>query len=154
MHDNPFESPQAITEPQPVTPAVGIENLPIASSNRRFFNLILDTFFFYIFLSVCLVNLVQMGFLSSFEGPLPLQIIAIGLFLLYFVPQEIIWGRTLAKFITGTRVVNHEGGPASPGQILGRTLARFIPFEVLSFHGYHPVGWHDRLSKTRVIQQR
>jgi type II secretory pathway pseudopilin PulG len=36
--------------------------------------------------------------------------------------------------------------------ILGRSLARYIPFEPFSFlTGSHPMGWHDRLSDTLVV---
>jgi len=153
MHDNPFESPQTIAPPHPYVPEKRSTELPIASSNRRFFNLILDTVFYLIFSAFVGVFLGLTGMYEAIED-LPPQVFGILLMLLYYVPQEIMWGRTLAKFITGTRVVNEKGGPPTPGQVFGRTFARLIPFEVFSFFGSHPVGWHDKLSKTRVIHER
>ena len=74
---------------------------------------------------------------------------------LYYTVLEGVFGRTLGKLVTGTRVVALDGRRATLLQILGRTLARFIPFEPLSFFGRGaPIGWHDSLSNTRVIQIR
>jgi len=39
-------------------------------------------------------------------------------------------------------------------QVLGRNLARLIPFEPISFLGSTRTSWHDRLSGTRVITLR
>ena len=73
----------------------------------------------------------------------------------YFVVMETLFQRTLAKFLTGTRVVTKTGEHPSFGQIVGRTLARCIPFEAFSFLGNgNPVGWHDSLSNTRVVNTR
>ena len=63
-------------------------------------------------------------------------------------------GRTLGKLVTGTRVVNAAGGTPSFKQILGRSLARFIPFEAFSFLGDDGRGWHDSIPDTYVIRCR
>lgn len=63
-------------------------------------------------------------------------------------------GKTLGKFITKTRVLTYEGEKPSFNQIVGRTLARLIPFDALSFLGSGYTGWHDSLSKTMVIDER
>jgi uncharacterized RDD family membrane protein YckC len=75
---------------------------------------------------------------------------------LYRMVVEAVWGRTLGKLVTGTRVVALDGGAPSTAQIVGRSFARMIPFEPLSFFGGagRPVGWHDSLSRTRVIRIR
>ena len=70
----------------------------------------------------------------------------------YYVLFEALTGRTPAKYITGTRVVNMMGGKPSFGQILGRSAARFIPLEPFSFFGSSRRGWHDSLSHTRVVR--
>ncbi|WP_430454172.1 hypothetical protein [Rhodopirellula europaea] len=45
-----------------------------------------------------------------------------------------------------------DGGKAGFGKILGRSLARMIPFDPLSYlFGDKRLGWHDTLSGTRVI---
>jgi type II secretory pathway pseudopilin PulG len=49
-------------------------------------------------------------------------------------------------------VVNLDGTKPSFLRIVGRSLCRDIPFEVLSFlFGEYPYGWHDRISKTMVV---
>ncbi|MEM6265057.1 MAG: RDD family protein, partial [Bacteroidota bacterium] len=65
---------------------------------------------------------------------------------------EAAFGKTPGKFVTKTQVVNKDGGKPTPGQLIGRTFARFIPFDAFSFLASNPVGWHDSLSKTRVVK--
>ena len=74
----------------------------------------------------------------------------------YFVPQEASSGKTLGKLITGTKAVNEDGSKLTFGKAVGRTLCRFIPFEVFSFLGGQdrPKGWHDRIPKTIVVSTR
>ena len=70
----------------------------------------------------------------------------------YYAVFESIWGRTPGKFVFGTVVVDESGGKPGPGQIIKRTLCRFIPFEAFSFFGSR--GWHDSISRTRVVRTR
>jgi len=73
----------------------------------------------------------------------------------YFVFMESLFQRTLAKLLTGTIVVTENGARPSFAQILGRSFSRLIPFEAFSFlGGNHPVGWHNSLSRTRVVSTR
>jgi uncharacterized RDD family membrane protein YckC len=67
----------------------------------------------------------------------------------YYFILETFYGRTLGKLITRTKVVNRDGSQPVYTNIAGRTLARFIPFEPLSFLGTK--GWHDSMSDTRVV---
>ncbi|NJK94867.1 MAG: hypothetical protein HC905_08085 [Bacteroidales bacterium] len=53
--------------------------------------------------------------------------------LIYYPFFEIILGATPAKFLTETRVTDEIGNKATPGKIMLRTFARFIPFESFSF---------------------
>jgi uncharacterized RDD family membrane protein YckC len=70
---------------------------------------------------------------------------------LYYLLFETITGRTLAKYITKTKVVDSNGNKPKLNTILLRTLCRYIPFEPFSFLGSDNSGWHDKLSKTLVI---
>jgi uncharacterized RDD family membrane protein YckC len=76
------------------------------------------------------------------------------MYFIYFAGMEIVFGRTIGKLLTGTRVVNNSGEKPAVGQILGRTLSRFIPFEPFSFLGNEGRGWHDSLSNTYVVKSR
>lgn len=71
---------------------------------------------------------------------------------IYYIVSESIWSKSPAKFITKTKVVNNRNKKPSFGQIIGRTAARFIPFEAFSFlSSKHPRGWHDKISGTKVV---
>lgn len=72
-------------------------------------------------------------------------------YLAYFIFFESIWQRTPGKWITGTKVVRLDGSKPVFWRIVARTLCRFIPFEMLSFYGQYPWGWHDHISKTMVV---
>lgn len=72
----------------------------------------------------------------------------------YSLFEYLAGGRSIAKFLTGTKVVSEDGNPITYPQILGRTLSRFVPFEPFSFLGDQPIGWHDSWSGTRVVKTR
>lgn len=62
---------------------------------------------------------------------------------------EALFGRTLGKLLTGTRVINVGRRKPGWGRAFLRMLARCIPFEPLSLR--NGVMWHDRLTGTRVV---
>jgi uncharacterized RDD family membrane protein YckC len=72
--------------------------------------------------------------------------------MVYYIAFEGATGCTLGKLVTRTRVVDESGGPASFGQIVGRTFSRFIPFEAFSFLGQDARGWHDSITGTYVVR--
>ncbi len=71
--------------------------------------------------------------------------------LTYYGMFESYLQRTPGKFITGTRVIRYDGNNPTEWNILIRSLLRQIPFEAISFIGPLPVGLHDSLSKTLVV---
>lgn len=81
-------------------------------------------------------------------------IFAILILLAYYFLLEAVSGRTLGKLITGTKVVTEDGQKPSFADIAVRTLCRCIPFEPFSFFGSGTGGWHDSLSKTRVVKAK
>ncbi|HUG69438.1 MAG TPA: RDD family protein [Pirellulaceae bacterium] len=158
--ENPYAAPETIQDHP--------NELPIASQGKRFLNLILDSIVTQVLSGMAGLALgVVIGISRASQGaPITPQdetmlqvagmFVGLGAMIVYFVFTETVFQRSLAKFITGTRVVRVDGGRPSFGQILGRTLARLIPFEAFSFFGGkgYPVGWHDSLSGTRVISTR
>ncbi len=126
----------------------------LADSGIRFLNYILDTIGMYAFIFFVIYLLSEsfsLGFyLETSDSPLLLL-----LYLLmpaYWVIFEHFFQKTPAKFLTKTKVVTINGYKPSFWNIVGRTLCRFIPFEQFSFLGSTPVGWHDSISKTRVVR--
>ena len=127
-----------------------------ASKWLRLLNLLIDYIAFWVLgLVVGMVIIYVFGMENAhwLEGG---SGFAIGILvpLAYYILVEGATGRTLGKLVTGTRVVNAAGGTPSFKQILGRSLARFIPFEAFSFLGDDGRGWHDSIPDTYVIRCR
>ena len=74
---------------------------------------------------------------------------------IYYLIFEATTGRSLGKLITGTKVVTaNQQHRASFLQILGRSIARLIPFEQFSILTSDHRMWHDSLSRTIVVDVR
>jgi uncharacterized RDD family membrane protein YckC len=131
-----------------------------ASQGKRFANYLLDSLFLFILgfifgagLGIVLA-IVYPDSLSVFNNDNKLVNYLFGFIvgMIYYSILEFTTGRTIAKFITKTKVVNEKGEKPDLGSILIRSLCRFIPFEPFSFLGSDASGWHDKLSKTKVIE--
>jgi uncharacterized RDD family membrane protein YckC len=128
----------------------------LAGRWQRFFNFVIDY--------LCFVGLAFIiGFVVAVAGgdaglqlmrSIPDLVFGVALMAVYYIVLEGVFGRTLGKIVTGTRVVGVDGRRPSLPKIIGRSLLRFIPFEALTFFGPNGRGWHDRLSGTRVIKVR
>lgn len=157
--ENPYASPAVpadlLSHPREIRPA---------SQGKRFLNFFVDSIViqipvqlgsFALGMTYALVKQSGGGEITQDDLTI-LQIIGFfwGLTALvgYYVLMELMFQRTIAKFLTGTIVVNNDGLRPTFQQILGRSLARCIPFEPFSFLAKQPpVGWHDSLSKTLVV---
>lgn len=145
---------------------VSRHNIKLASSDKRFLNYLLDLFIGIIVIAFVVgLILALLGFGEELDSEFINSRVFNYLFtFLYYLLFESLFGRTLGKFVTGTMVVNEDGGKPTFGQILKRSLIRLIPFEPFSFFGnkgnlgedgkHRPVGWHDKWSRTRVIEIR
>lgn len=58
-------------------------------------------------------------------------------------------GRSLGKYITGSKVICIDGTEPTFKDYFIRNISRFVPFDALSFLGEN--GWHDGWSETRVV---
>jgi hypothetical protein len=72
-------------------------------------------------------------------------------FIGYYFVMEMYCQRTVAKFITRTKVVTDSGDKPTVSDILARTFCRLIPFDQISFL-FIRNGFHDKLSGTRVVK--
>jgi uncharacterized RDD family membrane protein YckC len=145
---NPYEPPKTAAGQD--AGGVAVE-LRAASGGARFANFIIDTVVIQVLTFVIAVAAAVGGVVL--DGPIT-YVFTFGAVLIYYIGFELLGGRTVGKLITGTRVVNEQGGPPRLAQILGRTVARFVPFEPFSFLGDSSGGWHDRWSGTQVIKVR
>lgn len=73
--------------------------------------------------------------------------------LLYYLVFEGIFKTTIGKLITRTKIVRLDNENLGFIDILLRTFSRFIPFEQLSFLMDNSVGWHDKISETRIVDK-
>lgn len=158
---NPYLPPVANLD---VIPPEKLESqFPDASNGKRFLNWLIDHIGIYA--CAAMVGVVigvseklgmmygwldRLGNLSGLENILFTAAITIA----YYTGFEGVFGRTLGKLVTGTKVITDEGTKARFPQVIGRTFARYIPFDGLSFVIGEGGGWHDRLSGTRVVDLR
>lgn len=73
---------------------------------------------------------------------------------LYYTFFEGLFGFTIGKLVTNTRVVDEQGNRLSLGRAALRSLCRFIPFEPFSLllsDDDVRRGWHDSLAKSYVV---
>jgi uncharacterized RDD family membrane protein YckC len=150
---NPYAPPAAAVSE---TAAGGQESeQEPASRGRRFANLLIDTLCYYALTMVVGVGiaLVDASFLEHMST-VGEYLFGTGLMLVYYLPSEALFGRTVGKLVTRTRVVSQSGGPPDFLQVLRRTLIRFVPFEAFTFLSERSVGLHDRWSETRVVLTR
>jgi uncharacterized RDD family membrane protein YckC len=156
--DNPYRSPaSAVAEVH-----VAAQAMVDAGKWRRFFNLLLD----YIAMFAGVFVLTIIAVLAGGEGVADWidgmgfwqeRLLGVGVLLAYYIVMEGLFGLTIGKWITGTRVVDEGGGPPTWRQAVLRSLARLIPFEpfsVLFSEDGVARGWHDRLPRTRVVMRR
>ena len=142
--NNPYSAPSADEDLPLARDYAG--DLVDASPGLRFVHLIVDYIAFLLLTAVC----------GVFAGALGIQVqpfIVYPVLIVFYVFFEGVFSATPGKMLTRTRVVSLDGSKPSFGQVLGRTLTRFVPFEAFSFLGSGS-GWHDRWPKTRVVRKR
>jgi uncharacterized RDD family membrane protein YckC len=128
-----------------------------ASKGIRFFTYVIDIILIYAMIFI--LGIFMYIFLRESETEKYLDKIPDILFgymamIIYYFPQEALFGRTLAKVILGTKVVDSHGNKVGPLKSLGRTFSRLIPFEAFSFLGDEGRRRHDSLTSTYVIKFR
>lgn len=155
-----------VDEPVTICPKCGqaldqhraiVKGIFVASLGARFANQLVDYIGYFIscfvlgfIVGIILVLSHNTYLIQGFsKGPYSL-LLGLLVIILYFVFFEVIWQRTPGKWLTKTKVVMKDGSKPDFLHILGRTLARFIPFDNFSFL-FTPIGWHDSLSGTMVV---
>ncbi len=155
MEQNPYAPTKAAlneVSPEEDEPSEALEPAP---RWRRLANLLVD--FVGITLTSMLFGLILGG--ARVILHFNMQQLMRGLFgwtviFLYYLACEALFGQTLGKLVTGTRVVTESGGQPAFWQILARSIYRFVPFEPFSLFNLRRIAWHDRWSNTRVVRAR
>ena len=130
-----------------------------AAPRTRFVNLLADNIIFNV---LCFVLIFLTGVMlavagrqrelesfAEFLGGMGGKFVFVLAYLFYYTLTESMWGRSPAKFLTRTRVVDAQGDLPGWMEILGRSLCRVIPFDAFSF--LFGKDWHDRFSNTFVV---
>lgn len=133
-----------------------------SSLGLRFANLIIDRivvfvlFFLFGLFSSFTYQLLNIEFFINITDKLTNlskigdMILTSTVYFLYLLLMEYFTkGRTIGKYITGTKVISTDGAQPSFQDYFIRNISRFVPFDGLSFFGTN--GWHDSWSNTRVI---
>lgn len=135
-----------------------------ASSGKRFANYIIDYLFFYAILfvgSMTIAYLFPSGYLDAVSNATItgsdiidtiLNLIIFGLYM--FVLEALFKGKSIGKLFTGTRAVNEDGTRLTLHNALMRGLVRSVPFDGLSALGSPSYPWHDKWTKTYVIDEK
>ena len=122
-----------------------------ANAGKRFGNYMIDR----ILCTVMVFGFIELvGKIGSYSLREFMEGISLLLFPCYWIIFEYFFQKTPGKFITQTTVLTIYGDKPTFLNTVGRTLCRFIPFEQFSFLGSRAVGWHDSISKTRVVEDR
>lgn len=123
---------------------------------KRLLNLIIDAIIIGIITNTFfLFYLGRIPLANEYSGSIFLNVAALVCYLVYYTILEGFTGRTVAKFITRTKVMT-ENDYSRPKFLnaLFRSLARLIPFEPFSFLSKRPVGLHDIIGSTIVANSR
>jgi uncharacterized RDD family membrane protein YckC len=159
--ENNDENSQILDEelmaPEDIQKKIEIDS---ASGGKRLANLIIDRIVLYLFFVVLGVVIGifspdTMNTVIEQENTPAFKIIdffiSIMVGLTYYIGFEAATGRTIGKYVTGTKVVDNYGKKPDTSTIIARSLCRLIPFNAFSFLNSKSSGWHDSISKTRVV---
>ena len=133
-----------------------------ANSGRRFFNFLIDRVAIYLVWKFLLsrVNLAILIKIYQYtRSEVAIYLFTYLFYIAFFVLlqatlETFAHGKTLGKWITGTRAVNQDGTPIDGRTAILRGLSRLVPLEVFSALGSPCFPWHDRWTKTYVINER
>ena len=138
-----------------------------ASVAKRLLNYFIDVFVFSFLVSFLLMAVAPVyPLMNKIMQKQPLDLsdqfaiwFVYGLFM--SIMESLLKGKTIGKYITGTRAVDENGFPVNSQTAFLRGIIRFIPFEQISAIniGFNPFGllppypWHDRWSNSVVIDE-
>jgi uncharacterized RDD family membrane protein YckC len=134
-----------------------LKKIPTSKKNRLV-NFLIDLVFVYATKTLIQVVhdsiiLFSGGFLKVYRIDLPTILLYFLLpYTLYYILFEGLWGQSIGKMITRTKVVDKQGNKPGLGAVVIRAVCRLIPFEPFSFFGKSKRGWHDTLSDTYVVK--
>jgi uncharacterized RDD family membrane protein YckC len=149
---SPYRAPQSsLADPDDAV------HLEVASRGSRLANLLIDYVIFILLLFVitfALVFIMSEEAFDRYSTSLLADLSGLLILSVYYIACEGVWGRTVGKLVTGTKVVDEHSKPPGWSKVVGRTLSRLIPFEPFSVFGERRLCWHDSLAGTKVVRCR
>lgn len=130
-------------EKTPIPPDLGIP-VNTVKPGIRFVHFLIDGFIIQAFIYA--INIIPSVEVAQFFSIL--------LYPLYYIFFEYHYQFTPGKLVSNTIVVNENGERPELRIITLRTFARYVPFEPFSCLGDNSWGWHDRWTKTYVIDKK
>jgi len=136
--------------------------LVYAGAGQRFANYIIDLIVYDLLVRFIIDPMVASGnniIYAQIQSPAFLLFLnQVFFFVVYtsymFLLETIFKGKSIGKFVTGTKAVNEDGTIISAKTALLRSLSRIIPFEPFSALGNPSRPWHDRWTHTFVINEK
>jgi uncharacterized RDD family membrane protein YckC len=135
-----------------------------ASMGKRFLNYFIDVIVFGVLIFITLMAMATVNpqliesFIKknetgdfSFIEQLLIQVIY-GTYM--FIVEALFKGKSLGKLVTGTRAVKQDGTLIVLRDAQLRGLCRMVPFNAFSALGTPSYPWHDRWTKTYVIDEK
>lgn len=139
-----------IAKPEDEIPFISLENyemVSFTSRGHRFLHYFVDL----LFITTISYNWLQYpgrSYSSGYDTVIINSLVNWLNILIYYFLSEIMFRQTLGKMLTNSCVVAAHGSMGGR-RVLGRSFARLIPFDALSFlwNG----DWHDKASGTTVV---
>lgn len=132
-----------ISKPEDEVPYISLENFELVSYTSRGHRLV------HYLVDMLFVTTISFNWLSrSEEMAILSSLVTWANILIYYLLSELMFRQTLAKILTNSCVVAPYGN-MNALRVTGRSFARLIPFDALSFlwNG----DWHDRASGSTVV---
>jgi uncharacterized RDD family membrane protein YckC len=132
-----------------------------ASPGKRFINYIIDLIvvFFFLISALVIIGLFNPSIFEYMEEYASNDLFSRVFFMVFYalfmgLSEGLMSGKTLGKYITKTRtVMGEDGSRISFGTAVLRGFCRAIPFDQLSALGGFCHPWHDKISKTVVVDE-
>jgi len=127
------------------------QDINYASQGKRMVNFIIDSFLAGI-LCVLLFPFLAKS-LSFYPKEAPFYNTYFIFQFAYYFLMEGAFKTTIGKLITKTKIINSNGTALNLKGAFIRSVIRLVPFEIYSFANKFPVGWHDSIAGTRVVEK-
>jgi uncharacterized RDD family membrane protein YckC len=133
-----------------------------ASTGKRFANYLIDliVFYFLFFAVGVVIAIISPSTLDSipeddFSFNIMDRLLSVILYAIYMsLVETILKGKSVGKFITGTRAINLDGSRITTGKAFARGFSRAVPFCVFSAFGNPCNPWQDSWTDTMVVDEK